>query len=153
MPDRTLVAMLRDMTRRSLETISTSRWWAAAPPGSPRRWRPRSPGFRTIIFAPPASFPPGRTAALLQGSIGLLSDLDVWPALAHHAAPLKAIRLVDATKRLIRAPEITFYASEIGLPAFGYNIPNGDLVGALRRHAEAFEALTLVGDAGRHCHR
>ena len=34
------------------------------------------------------AFPPGRTAALLQGSIDLLSELDVWPALAQHAAPL-----------------------------------------------------------------
>jgi 2-octaprenyl-6-methoxyphenol hydroxylase len=101
-------------------------------------------GFRTVLFAPPARFPPGRTAALLHGSIKILAELDVWPALAGHAAPLTAIRLVDATKRLMRAPEVTFYASEIGLPAFGYNIPNGDLVDGLRRYAEAFEDLTLV---------
>lgn len=101
-------------------------------------------GFSTILFAPPTSFPPGRTAALMQGSIDLLSKLDVWPALAHHAAPLRAIRIVDATRRLIRAPEVTFYASEIGLPAFGYNIPNGELVDGLRRHAEAFANLKVV---------
>ena len=101
-------------------------------------------GLRTVIFAPPAGFPPGRTAALLQGSVDLLSDLDVWPALARHAAPLRAIRIVDATRRLIRAPETTFYASAIGLAAFGFNVPNGDLVDALRRHAEAFGGLTLV---------
>jgi 2-octaprenyl-6-methoxyphenol hydroxylase len=101
-------------------------------------------GYRTILFAPPAHFPPGRTAALLHGSIDLLAGLDVWPALARHAAPLKAIRLVDATRRLIRAPEATFHATEIGLPAFGYNVPNGALVDALRRHAEAFEGLGLV---------
>jgi 2-octaprenyl-6-methoxyphenol hydroxylase len=68
----------------------------------------------------------------------------VWPALLRHAAPLRAIRIVDGTHRLIRAPETTFYASEIGLPAFGYNVPNGDLVDALRRHAEAFPGLTVV---------
>jgi 2-octaprenyl-6-methoxyphenol hydroxylase len=100
-------------------------------------------GFRTIVYAPPVSFPPGRTAALLHGSIDLLSELDVWPALIRHAAPLSAIRLVDATARLLRAPETIFYASEIGLPAFGYNIPNGELVDALRRHAQAFEGLRL----------
>jgi 2-octaprenyl-6-methoxyphenol hydroxylase len=103
-------------------------------------------GFRTILFAPAAHFPPGRTAALLQGSIDLLSRLDVWPALVGHAAPLTAIRLVDATKRLVRAPEVTFYASEIGLTAFGYNVPNAHLVAGLRRHAEAFEALTIVAE-------
>jgi 2-octaprenyl-6-methoxyphenol hydroxylase len=101
-------------------------------------------GRRTVIFAPPATFPPGRTAALLQGSIDLLADLDVWPALARHAAPLRAIRIVDGTRRLIRAPEATFHASEVGLPAFGFNVPNGDLVDALSRHAEAFADLTIV---------
>jgi 2-octaprenyl-6-methoxyphenol hydroxylase len=101
-------------------------------------------GFRTVLFAPSSTFPPGRTAALLQGSVDLLSDLDVWPALARHAAPLRAIRIVDATARLIRAPETIFYASEIGLAAFGFNVPNGDLVEALRRHAQAFDGLALV---------
>src|SRR5262245_42130216 len=98
-------------------------------------------GFRTVLFAPPAHFPPGRTAALLQGSIATLSELDVWPALIRHAAPIQAIRIVDSTRRLIRAPEATFYAREIGLAAFGFNVPNGELVGALDRHAAAFDNL------------
>ena len=101
-------------------------------------------GFRTVLFAPPASFPPGRTAALLQGSVDVLSDLDVWPALTRHAAPLRAIRIVDATRRLIRAPESIFHASEIGLAAFGFNVPNGELVDALNRHARSFAELELV---------
>lgn len=106
-------------------------------------------GLRTVLFAPPALFPPGRTAALLGSSIDLLSGLDVWPALQHHAAPLRAIRLVDATGRLVRAPEATFYATEIGLPAFGYNVPNGTLTDVLRRHAQAFDGLTLVEEPVR----
>jgi 2-octaprenyl-6-methoxyphenol hydroxylase len=101
-------------------------------------------GLRTVVFAPPARFPPGRTAALLQGSIDVLADVGVWPGLMADSAPLKAIRMVDATKRLIRAPEITFYASEVGLPAFGYNIPNGALVDALKARAAEFEGLTIV---------
>jgi 2-octaprenyl-6-methoxyphenol hydroxylase len=101
-------------------------------------------GRATVLFAPPATFPPGRTAALLGGSIDFLADLGVWPALEEHAEPITAIRLVDATSRLVRAPEATFHASEVGLPAFGYNVPNGDLVDALRRHAESIESLTLV---------
>ena len=101
-------------------------------------------GFRTVLFAPPASFPPGRTAALLQGSVDLLESIDVWPVLLRHAAPLRAIRIVDGTRRLIRAPEATFHAAEIGLQAFGFNIPNGTLVDAMRRHAEAFTGLTIV---------
>lgn len=101
-------------------------------------------GLQTVVFAPAASFPAGRTAALLQGSIDVLTELDVWPSLIRHAAALKAIRIVDATRRLVRAPEATFHASEIGLPAFGFNVPNGDLVEALRRHAEAFPELRIV---------
>jgi 2-octaprenyl-6-methoxyphenol hydroxylase len=103
-------------------------------------------GQRTLLIAPRIAIAPGRTAALLEGSIALLSDLDVWPVLARRAAPLRAIRIVDATQRLIRAPEVAFYASEIGLPAFGFNVPTGALVDALRRHAEAFAALTIVSD-------
>jgi 2-octaprenyl-6-methoxyphenol hydroxylase len=103
-------------------------------------------GQRTLLIAPPAAIAPGRTAALLEGATALLSELDVWPALARHAAPLQAIRIVDATRRLIRAPEVTFYASELGLRAFGFNIPTGGLVDALRRHAEAFAGLTIVRD-------
>jgi 2-octaprenyl-6-methoxyphenol hydroxylase len=106
-------------------------------------------GFRTVLFAPAATFPPGRTAALLKGSIDVLAELDVWPALLRHAAPIRAIRIVDSTRRLIRAPEATFYASEVGLAAFGFNIPNADLVDALSRHAEAFDNLRIVREPVR----
>ena len=101
-------------------------------------------GRRTIVFAPPARFPPGRTAALLGASIDFLSELGVWTALEPNAEPITGIRLVDATARLVRAPEVTFHASEVDLAAFGFNVPNGDLVDALRRHVEALPELTLV---------
>lgn len=101
-------------------------------------------GFRTVLFAPPAHFPPGRTAALLQGSVAYLTEIGAWSAAARHAAPLAAIRIVDATRRLIRAPEVAFYASEIGLAAFGYNIPNETLVAALAETAGGSGDLTIV---------
>jgi 2-octaprenyl-6-methoxyphenol hydroxylase len=101
-------------------------------------------GRSTVLFAPPAAFPPGRTAALLGGSIDFLSELGVWPSLEARAAPITAIRLVDATARLIRAPEVTFHASEIDLAALGYNIPNGDLVAALKQHADSIPELNLI---------
>src|SRR5688500_8747679 len=63
-----------------------------------------------------------RTAALLDSSVGMLRALDVWEALAPHAAPLKAIRIIDAGGGLLRAPDIEFSAHELGLEAFGYNI-------------------------------
>ena len=103
-------------------------------------------GFETALFAPPARFPPGRTAALLHGSIAMLEHFGVWPDLAGNAAPLAAMRLVDATARLIRAPEVTFHACEIGLPAFGYNIANADLVAAFQKQAARQERLTILAD-------
>jgi len=77
-----------------------------------------------------------RTAALLASSIELLKALGIWQALEPHAAPLKAIRIVDASGSLIRAPDIEFAASELNLSAFGYNIPNTLLVEALLERAK-----------------
>ena len=83
-----------------------------------------------------------RTAALLASSVDLLKTLQVWPALAAHAAPLEAIRIIDASRSLVRAPEIEFKASELGLAAFGYNIANTTLVETL--YARAQEILPRV---------
>jgi 2-octaprenyl-6-methoxyphenol hydroxylase len=83
-----------------------------------------------VVVGPPADPRDGRTAALLDGSINLLKRLGVWERVAPVAAPLRGIRLIDATGGLVRAPEVLFDASEIGLPAFGYNIPNAALTAA-----------------------
>jgi 2-octaprenyl-6-methoxyphenol hydroxylase len=83
-----------------------------------------------------------RTAALLASSVDLLKALQLWPALAPHAAPLEAIRIIDASRSLLRAPDIEFKASELGLEAFGYNIANTTLVGVL--YARAREILPAV---------
>jgi 2-octaprenyl-6-methoxyphenol hydroxylase len=83
-----------------------------------------------------------RTAALLTSSVDLLKALQVWPALSSQAAPLKAIRIIDASRSLFRAPDIEFKASELGLEAFGYNIANTALVEGL--YARAQEVLPAV---------
>ncbi len=83
-----------------------------------------------------------RTAALLASSVDLLKALGVWTALAPHAAPLAAIRIIDASRSLFRAPDIEFRASELGLEAFGYNIANTVLVETLYRRAQ--ESLAAV---------
>jgi 2-octaprenyl-6-methoxyphenol hydroxylase len=56
------------------------------------------------------------------------------------------MRIVDATTRLLRAPEVRFDAAEIGLEAFGYNIENRNLLAALTKRAEQLPALTQVPD-------
>src|SRR5471032_3226251 len=75
-------------------------------------------GAATLLIAPS---PPAdrRTTALLDGSVQVLKALGVWPALAGEAAPLKRLRLVDATQRIRRAPEVLFDSAELGLEAFG----------------------------------
>jgi 2-octaprenyl-6-methoxyphenol hydroxylase len=83
-----------------------------------------------------------RTAVLLTSSVDLLETLGVWERLVSEAAPLKAIRIIDASRSLFRAPDIEFKASELGLPAFGYNIANTVLTGAL--YARAQEILPAV---------
>jgi 2-octaprenyl-6-methoxyphenol hydroxylase len=83
-------------------------------------------GTETLVVAPS---PPAdrRTTALLDGSVEVLKALGVWPALASEAAPLKRLRLVDATQRILRAPEVLFDSAELGLDAFGYNVENSEL--------------------------
>lgn len=104
-------------------------------------------GARVAIIGPaPAAWRDGtletRTAALLTSSVDLLKTLGVWARLASEAAPLKAIRMIDASGSPLRAPDISFKASELGLDAFGHNIANTALVEAL--YARAQETLPAV---------
>src|SRR5262249_8574163 len=85
-------------------------------------------GSRTVLIAGCAPYADNRTTALLGGSTDFLDELAVWAPCRDQAAPLSAMRLVDDTGRLIRAPEVRFSADEIGLEAFGYNIQNRILV-------------------------
>jgi 2-octaprenyl-6-methoxyphenol hydroxylase len=72
-----------------------------------------------------------RTAALLAPSIELLKNLAVWPDCASESAPIAVIRIVDDCNELLRAPEVLFRATELGLADFGANVPNAALVSAL----------------------
>jgi 2-octaprenyl-6-methoxyphenol hydroxylase len=103
-------------------------------------------GVDALLIAPPAE-PDHRTTALLAGSVAALETLGVWPACAPHAAPLRKIRLIDATQRLLRAPEVLFTAAEIGLDAFGHNIENRHLVAALEARAAALKLPRIAGAA------
>jgi 2-octaprenyl-6-methoxyphenol hydroxylase len=94
-----------------------------------------------IAKAPPAD---NRTTALLSGSVAALETLEVWPLCREKSAPLTAIRLIDDTPRLIRAPEVTFEAAEIGLEAFGHNIENRFLIAALDRRAAGLPQLRRI---------
>ena len=85
-----------------------------------------------------------RTTALFAGSIELLRHLDVWPIIANTAVPLTGLRFVDDTGHLLRAPETLFCANELGLDAFGFNVPNVFLGEALHQRAQAQTGLSRI---------
>jgi len=103
-------------------------------------------GANTALIARRAPYADNRTTALLGGSVDLLQQLEVWPRCKDSAEPLRAMRLVDDTGRLIRAPEVRFSCEEIGLDAFGYNIENRVLVTALEQRAAELSGLTRLDD-------
>jgi 2-octaprenyl-6-methoxyphenol hydroxylase len=105
-----------------------------------------SSGVETALISkmPPAD---NRTTALLSSSVAALDALGVWPLCAEQAAPLTAIRIIDDTARLLRAPEVMFDAAEIGLAAFGHNIENRHLITALDRRAADLGALQRIAGA------
>lgn len=98
-------------------------------------------GFSTALIAPPTRPDDVRTTALLGGSEPFFRRLGLWDAIAAAGAELVTMRLVDATGRLIRAPEATFHAREIGRPAFGVNIANAALTALLDARVAATAGL------------
>src|SRR5262249_11904211 len=81
---------------------------------------------------------------LLASSVTALDTLGAWARGHEHAAPLRVMRMIDDTARLLRAPEVAFAASEIGLDAFGHNIENRILLAALKARASELAALAAI---------
>lgn len=98
----------------------------------------KAQGFDVVLVGPSHAADP-RTTALLTGSVNVLGAAGTWDAAAPQAAPMRTMRIVDATDRLVRAPEVAFEAGEIGLEAFGYNIANEALNSVLGDAAKAAE--------------
>ncbi len=101
-------------------------------------------GVSTALITGPERKADHRTTALLDGSVQILEGFRVWDKLVSSAAPLRDMRIADATKRLVRAPEVTFRSAEIGLEAFGYNLENDILRNALLNAAQEHASLTLL---------
>ncbi|MCS0496589.1 UbiH/UbiF family hydroxylase [Ancylobacter sp. MQZ15Z-1] len=89
-----------------------------------------SAGFPVRLVAPDRA-PDPRATALMDGSVRALRALGLWDALAPSASPLRIMRVIDGTKRLLRAPQVDFRADELGLEAFAWNIENEPLLAAL----------------------
>ena len=69
-----------------------------------------SAGVETVLIAKSRSAPDHRTTALLASSVRALDTLGVWDQCREHAAPLRVLRIVDDTVRLLRSPEVRFAA-------------------------------------------
>ncbi|MCD7061032.1 FAD-dependent monooxygenase [Pelagibacterium xiamenense] len=80
-------------------------------------------GFSVVHIAPAAP-PDRRTSALMGPSVDLMQKVGLIRDPAALGVPLSQIRIIDATGRLLRAPETLFDAAEFDLEAFGWNFAN-----------------------------
>lgn len=100
-------------------------------------------GFSCALLAPPAPMD-RRTSALMRPSVdillenGLIDDPDAL------GSKLSQIRIIDATNRLLRAPEALFDSVEAGFDGFGWNFSNSELLKTMRLVAEGLENLRFL---------
>ncbi|MBX3570263.1 MAG: UbiH/UbiF family hydroxylase [Rhizobiaceae bacterium] len=101
-------------------------------------------GFSVALVGPPANRADRRTTALMVPALDELDRLGLLERIAPDAAPLRVMRIVDGTRRLIRSPVVTFHAGEIGEPHFGLNVPNAILNGAVEDKIEATASIVRL---------
>jgi len=91
---------------------------------------------------PEQAAPDTRTAALMQGAINILRRAGSWDICREHGEELRTLRIIDDS----RAPplQVDFSAGEIGLPAFGVNMPLTPLRAALWAQAEHNPHIKLI---------
>ncbi|MEM6667061.1 MAG: UbiH/UbiF family hydroxylase [Pseudomonadota bacterium] len=99
------------------------------------------------LIGPDVSPSETRTTALLNGSVRLFRHVGAWDAMEEHGAPLKTMRIIDDTGRLVRAPTVTFEAEEIGEDQFGINVPVRHVTAALARRVSEAPAITRMTGA------
>jgi 2-octaprenyl-6-methoxyphenol hydroxylase len=105
-------------------------------------------GLQTIHLVPPAP-PDRRTSALMRPSVAGLQELGIVADPPDFGEALRKIRIIDATGRLIRAPETLFDSAEAGLDVFGWNFANATLAGRCEEIAAQFPRLTTIPQFAR----
>ncbi|WP_296077298.1 UbiH/UbiF family hydroxylase [uncultured Agrobacterium sp.] len=101
-------------------------------------------GRNVALVAPQSDRTDRRTTALMDQSIRFLDRLGVWTKIEPSAARLATMQIIDGTDRLLRAPTVAFRSSEIGLAAFGWNMPNAALLGVLSDAVAQENNITLI---------
>lgn len=115
-------------------------------------------GIEVVHLAPRAPHD-RRTSALMGPSVDYLRQAGLIGAPDELGHALTQIRIIDATHRLIRAPETLFDSHEAGLDAFGWNFANTRLLeafsarlaahGNVRPHEALLGSIERVGSAWR----
>ncbi len=106
-------------------------------------------GFDVALVGPSPAADDQRTTALMLPALDRLGQIGLPPFSATETAPLQAMRIVDATRRLVRSSPVTFRASEIGAERFGVNVPNRVLLRMLDDAVAAAPILrvgSMVGE-------
>lgn len=85
-----------------------------------------------------------RTSALFKASLTLLDRIGVLDLCRDGMAPLAAIRVIDDTGRLLRAPEMLFDAKEIGEHQFGANLQNDALARAAATKVSQTPSIRII---------
>ena len=95
-----------------------------------------------VLHLAPRGKPDRRTSALMMPSVQYLQSAGLIEAPQRLGHALTEIRIIDATGRLIRAPETLFSAQEAGLGAFGWNFANARLLQQFEEIAATLPSLT-----------
>ena len=104
-------------------------------------------GLSAVLIAPATTVKDSRTTALWQQSLAQLEKVGVWELVRDNAASLKKMRMIDDTGRLIRAPEVVFDSSELGIEEFGFNILNSELNSVLEVKCNTQSHLSILEDS------
>ncbi len=100
-------------------------------------------GLDTVHVAPKGP-PDRRTSALMMPSVSYLQAAGLIDAPSDLGNPLTQIRIIDATNRLVRAPETLFDSRDAGLDAFGWNFPNTGLMAAFDAAKSRLSGLRTI---------
>ncbi len=111
-----------------------------------------STGLNTIHLAPSTPID-RRTSALMTPSVSILQELGLVDDPAQMGFPLEKIRIIDATSRLIRAPEALFNSAEVGEEAFGWNFANAELTKRFAPKIKKLGNLTAVQASAKKMYR
>jgi 2-octaprenyl-6-methoxyphenol hydroxylase len=101
-------------------------------------------GYKVVLCAPKVASKDQRTTAFLMQTVTFFEELGIWNKMKEMAFPLKTMRIVDGTNRLIRSPQTEFKSNEIDLEAFGYNLRNADCLELLEAKLNDHPDITIL---------